>query len=268
VAEQESAPTGIDTRIPNMARMYDYALGGKDNFAADREAVEKLFSFSPENRDVPRANRRFLGRAVRFAAAQGVRQFLDLGTGLPSQGHVHEIVAEIDPGAQVVYVDNDPVVVNHATALLLDSDSVTAVEADIRDPEGILTHPGVTGLIDFSQPVAVLFVAVLHGIPDRDDPAGIVRAFAKHLSPGSYLILSHLTSEGHPPELVAQKEEIFARSNAPVSYRSRAEILRMFNGFNLVEPGLTAVTQWRGDGWDRQLDAAGQWWLGGVGYRE
>ena len=265
MAEQESAPSGIDTRIPNMARMYDYALGGKDNFAADREAVEKLFSFSPENRDVPRANRRFLGRAVRFAAAQGVRQFLDAGTGLPSQGHVHEIVAETDPGAHVVYVDNDPVVVSHARALLTDSGSVTVIQADVRDPGSILTHPDVTGLIDFSRPVAVLFVAVLHGIPDEADPAGIVRAFGGRMSAGSYLILSHLTSEGHPPELVAQKEEIFARSNAPVSYRSRAEILRMFSGFDLVEPGLTAVTQWRGDDLDRQLDAAGQWWLGGVG---
>jgi S-adenosyl methyltransferase len=268
VAEQESAPPGIDTRIPNMARMYDYALGGKDNFAADREAVQKLFSFSPENKYVPRANRRFLGRAVRFAAAQGVSQFLDLGTGLPSQGHVHEIVAEINPGARVVYVDYDPVVVNHAKALLVDSDSVTAVEADIRDPGSILADPDVTRLIDFSRPVAVLFVAVLHGIPDRDDPAGIVHAFAERLSPGSYLILSHLTSEGHPPELVAQKEEVFARSNAPVSYRSRAGILRMFDGFGLVEPGLTAVTQWRGDELDGQLDAAGQWWLGGVGRKE
>jgi S-adenosyl methyltransferase len=263
VAERGSAPSGIDTRIPNMARMYDYALGGKDNFAADREAVEKLFSFSPENRDVPRANRRFLGRAVRFAAAQGVRQFLDVGTGLPSQGHVHEIVAETDPGAHVVYVDNDPVVVSHARALLTDSDSVTVVQADVREPESILTHPAVTGLIDFSQPVAVLFVAVLHGIPDEADPAGIVRAFGGRMSAGSYLILSHLTSEGHPPELVARKEEIFARSNAPVSYRSRAEIMRMFSGFDLAEPGLTAVTQWRGDDLDRQLDAAGQWWLGG-----
>jgi hypothetical protein len=268
VVEQESAPPGIDTRIPNMARMYDYALGGKDNFAADREAVEKLFSFSPENRDVPRANRRFLGRAVRFAAAQGIHQFLDLGTGLPSQGHVHEVVAEIDPGARVVYVDNDPVVVSHARALLVDSDSITAVQADIRDPQGILAHPDVTGLIDFSRPVAVLFVAVLHGIPDGDDPAGIVRAFAGCVSPGSYLILSHLTSEGHPPELVAQKEEVFARSSAPVSYRSRAEILRMFDGFTLVEPGLTAVTRWRGEPLDDKLDAAGQWWLGGVGRRE
>jgi S-adenosyl methyltransferase len=268
VAEAESAPPGIDTRIPNMARMYDYALGGKDNFAADRAAVEKLFSFSPENRDVPRANRRFLGRAVRFAAAQGVSQFLDLGTGLPSQGHVHEVVAEINPGAHVVYVDYDPVVVNHARALLVDSDSVTAVQADIRDPESILADPDVTELIDFSRPVAVLFVAVLHGIPDRDDPAGIVRAFAQRASPGSYLILSHLTSEGHPPELVAQKEEVFARSTAPVLYRSRAEILSMFNGFGLVEPGLTAVTQWRGEEQDRNLDAAGQWWLGGVGRKE
>ena len=268
MAQQESAPPGIDTRIPNMARMYDYALGGKDNFAADREAVEKLFSFSPENKYVPRANRRFLGRAVRFAAARDISQFLDLGTGLPSQGHVHEVVAEINPGARVVYVDYDPVVVNHARALLVDSHSVSAVQADVRDPEGILAHPGVTGLIDFSRPVAVLFVAVLHGIPDRDDPAGIVRAFAGCMAPGSYLILSHLTSEGHPPALVAQKEEIFARSNAPVSYRSRAEILRMFNGFNLVEPGLTAVTQWRGDELDRKLDAAGQWWLGGVGSKE
>jgi hypothetical protein len=248
--------------------MYDYALGGKDNFAADRAAVEKLFSFSPENRDVPRANRRFLGRAVRFVAERGIRQFLDLGTGLPSQGHVHEVVATIDPGAHVVYVDYDPVVVNHARALLVNSDSVTVVEADIRDPEAILADPGVTGLIDLSRPVAVLFVAVLHGIADRDDPAGIVRAFTGRMLPGSYLILSHLTSEGHPPSLVAQKEEIFARSNAPVSYRSRAEILRMFDGFNLVEPGLTAVTQWRGDRLDRKLDAAGRWWLGGVGRKE
>ena len=268
MAEQEPAPPGFDIRIPNMARMYDYALGGKDNFAVDREAVEKLFSFSPENKYVPRANRRFLGRAVRFAAAQGIGQFLDLGTGLPSQGHVHEVVAEINPDAHVVYVDNDPVVVNHAQALLIDSDSVTAVQADIRDPEGILAHPGVTRLIDFSRPVALLFVAVLHGIGDRDDPAGIVRAFARRVAPGGYLILSHLTSEGHPPALVAQKEEVFARSNAPVSYRSRAEILRMFDGFSLVEPGLIAVTQWRGDELDQKLDAAGQWWLGGVGRRE
>ena len=265
MGEQESAPRGTDPRIPNMARMYDYALGGKDNFAADREAVRKLFSFSPENRDVPRANRRFLGRAVRFAASQGVRQFLDLGTGLPSQGHVHEVVGETNPDAHVVYVDNDPVVVSHGRALLTGSGSVTVVGADIRDPDSILGNPDLTRLIDFTQPVAVLFVAVLHGIPDQDDPAGIVRAVGERASPGSYLILSHLTSEGHPAELVAQKEAIFAKSNAPVSYRSRDQISRMFDGFGLIEPGLTAVTQWRGEALDEKLAAAGQWWLGGVG---
>jgi hypothetical protein len=126
----------------------------------------------------------------------------------------------------------------------------------------------VTRLIDWSQPVAVLVLAVLHGIPNVDDPAGIVRAFARHMAPGSYLILSHLSSEGHPAELVAQKEEVFARSNTPVSYRSRAEILRMFDGFDLVEPGLTTVTGWRGDGADEKLDAAGQWTLGGVGRKQ
>jgi len=248
-----------------MARMYDYALGGKDNFAADREAVQKLFSFAPENRDVPRANRRFLGRAVRFAADQGVDQFLDLGTGLPSQGHVHEVVGHPNPDARVVYVDYDPVVVAHGRALLTGSDSVTVVEADIREPDGILANPDVTRLIDFTRPVAVLFVAVLHGIPDEADPAGIVRAVGERMSPGSYLIVSHLTSEGHPPELVARKEEIFARSSAPVSYRSREQIIRMFDGFDLVDPGLTAVTQWRGEPLDEKMDAAGQWWLGGVG---
>ncbi len=227
--------------------------------------MQKLFSFSPENRDVPRANRRFLGRAVRFAADQGVRQFLDLGTGLPSQGHVHEVVGEINPDAHVVYVDNDPVVVAHGRALLTGSDWVTVVEADIRDPDRILASPDVTRLIDFAQPVAVLFVAVLHGIPDQAGPAGIVRAVGERMSPGSYLILSHLTSEGHPADLVAQKEAIFARSNAPVSYRSRDQIIGMFDGFDLVEPGLTAVTQWRGETLDEKLDAAGQWWLGGVG---
>jgi hypothetical protein len=268
VAEQQSAPLGVDTQLPNMARMYDYALGGKDNFAADRAAVEKLFSLSPENRYVPLANRRFLSRAVRYVVLQGVRQFVDLGTGLPSQGHIHEIVGESGSDAHVVYVDYDPVVVCHARALLTGADHVTVVQADIRDPQAILTDPAVTASIDFSQPVAVLFVSVLHGIPDRDDPAGTVRAFARRMVPGSYMILSHLTSEGHPPELVAQKEKVFARSSAPMSYRSRPEIMAMFDGFDLVEPGLTAVTQWRGGVIDANLDAAGAWWLGGVGQKK
>jgi S-adenosyl methyltransferase len=248
-----------------MARMYDYALGGKDNFAADRAAVEKLFHLSPENRNVPRANRRFLDRAVRFAASQGIRQFLDLGAGLPSQGNVHEVAKQARSDAHIIYVDNDSVVVTHAKALLAIDDSIAVVHSDIRDDWKIFADPEVCRLIDFSQPVATLFVSVLHGIPDNDDPWGIVRAFTSRMVPGSYLILSHLTREGHPADLVKQKEEVFAKSNTPFSYRRRADILRFFDGFELVEPGLTYVTKWRGDHLDEIMNAAGQWWLGGVG---
>jgi hypothetical protein len=266
MTEEQSAPGGVDVRVPNMARMYDYALGGKDNFAVDREAVERLFAYAPENRDVPRANRRFLGRAVRFVAEQGIRQFIDLGAGLPSQGNVHEVARDVAPGAHVVYVDSDPVVVVHARALLAEEQhTTTVVQADIREPCSVLDNPVVAQLIDFSEPVAVLFVSILHGIADCDDPAGIVRAFAERMAPGSYLILSHLTSEGHPPEQVRKKEEIFARSATPFSYRSREEIMRFFDGFELVEPGLTPVTSWRPELMDKRLHAAGLWWLGGVG---
>ncbi|MFI6815626.1 SAM-dependent methyltransferase [Nonomuraea sp. NPDC050328] len=262
----EEAPSGVNPRIPNMARMYDYALGGKDNFAADREAVQKLFAMSPENRYVPLANRRFLRRAVRYAVEQGIEQFLDLGAGLPSQGNVHEVASR----ARVVYVDHDPVVAVHARALLATDESrVSLVQGDLREPETILKHPEVVRLIDFSRPVAVLFVSVLHGVADAEDPAGLVRAYARPLAPGSHLILSHLTREGHPAELVRRKEEVFARSNTVFSYRGRAEILSYFEGFELVEPGLTAVTAWRPDDPvpDADLEAAGSWWLGGVGRR-
>jgi hypothetical protein len=246
--------------------MYDYALGGKDNYAADRQAVERLFQLSPENKHVPTANRRFLGRAVRFAADQGITQFLDLGAGLPSQGNVHEVARGITPDSHVVYVDNDPVVAMHAKVLLAGAESgVTVVQADIRDYQKILAHPEVGRLIDFSRPVAVLFVSVLHGIPDSDGPADIVRGFTSSMVPGSFLILSHLTRDGHPPEIVRKKEEVFAKSNTPFVYRSRADILGYFDGFDLVEPGLVPVTEWQGDSIDQHLRAAGQWWLGGVG---
>jgi hypothetical protein len=266
VTESETAPHGVDAGVPNMARMYDYALGGKDNYAADREAVERLRAFAPENRDIPKANRRFLGRAVRFVAEQGIRQFIDLGAGLPSQGNVHEVARQVRPDARVVYVDNDPVVLVHARALLAaEGSSTTVVRADIREPETIFKDPEVGRLIDVAEPVAVGFVSILHGIADADDPAGIVRAFADRVVPGSYLILSHLTREGHSPEQVRRKEEIFAKSATPFSYRSRAEIMRFFAGFELVEPGLTPVTNWRSDDLDKRLHAAGLWWLGGVG---
>jgi S-adenosyl methyltransferase len=263
--DDDQVPTTPDARTPNMARMYDYALGGKDNYAVDRAAIEKLFQMSPENRDVPRANRRFLDRAVRFVAGQGIRQFLDLGAGFPSQGNVHEVAGRASQDAHVVYIDDDPVVVNHARALLATDHSTTAVvQSDLRDTGKIFTDPDVVRLIDFSQPVAILFVSVLHGIPDKDDPWGIVGALARRMVPGSYLIVSHLTRDGHPADVVRQKEKVFAESDTPFVYRSRADILRFFDGFELAEPGLTPVTTWRGDEVDEKMTAAGQWWLGGV----
>jgi hypothetical protein len=266
MAEDEQAPPGIDTRRPNMARMYDYALGGKDNFASDREAVQNLFQLAPENAYVPKANRQFLGKAVRFVAEQGIGQFLDLGAGLPSQGSTHEVARLVQPDARVVYVDSDPVVLAHARALLVGNDSGLAVIGeDIRDTGLILEHPQTRRLIDFSQPAAVLFVAILHGIPDTDSPAAIVAKYAQPLAPGSYVILSHLTREGHPADIVAKKEEVFAKSPTPMKYRSRDEILRFFDGLDLVEPGLTTVTRWRGESPDAQFDAAGAWTLAGVG---
>ena len=171
--DDDQVPTTPDVGTPNMARMYDYALGGKDNYAVDRAAIEKLFQMSPENRDVPRANRRFLDRAVRFVAGQGIMQFLDLGAGFPSQGNVHEVAGQARPDAHVVYIDDDPVVVNHARALLATDHSTTAVvQCDLRDAGKIFADPDVGGLIDFSQPVAILFVSVLHGIPDKDRSVG------------------------------------------------------------------------------------------------
>jgi SAM-dependent methyltransferase len=265
MAENEQAPPDVDIRTPNMARMYDYALGGKDNFASDREAVQNLFRLAPENAYVPKANRQFLGKAVHFAAEQGIRQFLDLGAGLPSQGSTHEVARLVQPDAHVVYVDSDPVVLTHARALLAGDDAGLAVIAeDIRNTGAILEHPQTRRLIDFSQPAAVLFVAVLHGIPDADDPAGIVAEYARQLAPGSYVILSHLTREGHPADIVAQKEEVWAKSATPMAYRSRDGILRLFGGLDLVEPGLTTVTRWREESPDPQLDAAGSWTLAGV----
>lgn len=269
MGEDEQAPPDVDVETPHMARIYNFAIGGKDHFAADRELARDLFSLSPENADVPRANRRFLARAVRFAADQGIDQFLDLGAGLPSAGSTHEVAREVRPGARVVYVDSDPVVLAHARAILAGNDNgLAAVGEDIRDPGSILAHPHTTRLIDFSRPAAVLFVAVLHGLSDSDDPAGAVAEYARPLAPGSLVAISHLTRTGHPADLVAKKEAVFAKSATPMRYRSRKEIAGLFGDLELVEPGLTTVTRWRDDSPDPRLDAAGSWILAGVGRKK
>jgi hypothetical protein len=192
-------PDGIDTRAPNPARIYDYLLGGKDHYPADRQAAEAVLAVAPQAREGARENRAFLQRAVRYLAEAGVRQFLDIGTGLPTQGNVHQVAQAVMPEARVVYVDHDPVVHTHANALLTNNSPTTvAVIGDLREPEAILDHPEVRRLLDFTRPIAVLLVAVLHFIRDAEDPAGIVTRLRDAMAPGSYLVVSHATGDFHP----------------------------------------------------------------------
>ena len=260
----EKHAAGIDATVPSVARMYDYALGGKDNFAVDREMADALLR---QDRDGPAgalANRRFLGRAVELLANAGIRQFLDLGTGLPSQNNVHEVAQRVCPDARVVYVDNDPVVLAHARALLATDKSTAVIGEDMREPEPILAHPTVQRMLDFSQPVAVMFVATLQFVTDDQDPWAIVSAMTEPLVPGSYLALSHLTLDGRPADLVTDIQESYKNASAPMVFRSRDAITRFFDGFELADPGVVPLTEWRSDELERARPG-GEWLLGGVG---
>ena len=239
-------PQGLDVTVPNFARIYDWLLGGKDNFAADREAGQRLLAAVPGASRAARANRAFLGRAVRFLAEEaGIRQFLDIGTGLPTQGNVHEMAQAADPQARVVYCDNDPMVIVHANALLADNLSVAASQADLRNPDFLFALPGTRALIDTSQPLAVLLVAVLHFLPDSDDPWALVERIKRQLAPGSYVVISHVTGDGIPAEAARAAAKVYEKASAPGVARSRAEIARFFTGLELVEPGLVEVSAWR-----------------------
>jgi hypothetical protein len=236
----------IDTSKPHPARMYDAFLGGKDNYAADREAVAQVLQAVPEVRAIARANRAFLQRAVRFLAAEkGIRQFLDIGTGIPATGNVHEVAEQAAEGTRVVYVDNDPIVYVHANALLTGSGTAEAVLADLRDPEDILAHPKVRGLLATGQPTALLLIAIMHFITDDEDPAGIIATLRDALPPGSFLALSHGTADFHPPEVIRQAVAAYDTATAPLVLRSRAQVARFFDGFSLVEPGLVQAPLWR-----------------------
>jgi S-adenosyl methyltransferase len=237
-------PLGVDPAIPSPARMYDYYLGGKDNYAADREAANKALSVVPSGRRIARANRYFLMRAVLLMADEGVNQFIDLGTGIPTSPSVHELVRAIHPRARVLYVDNDAVVTAHNRAILADSMGVEILQADIREPTAILASPELGRLIDFTQPVGVLFVAVLHFVQDSNAAHGAVNAFASRMVPGSYLALSHITSDGTDASVVATVQEAYANASFPAVFRAKEEIGTFFSGFELVGPGLVDVTQW------------------------
>ncbi len=261
-------PPDVDTRRANVARVYDYWLGGSHNFLADQDAARALLAVEPNMRVGARANRAFLGRAVRFLAANGIRQFLDIGSGIPTEGNVHEVAEQAGPGAHVVYADIDQVAVAHSRAILAGNANAAVIEADLREPQKILANDIVRDLIDFAQPAGLLLNMVLHFIGDADDPWHIVATFRDALAPGSYLVLGAPTNESRP--MVAQAtEKVYNRSiSTRAQVRSRAEILRFFDGFDLVDPGLVYIPEWRPDSPDDvPEDPSRIWILAGVGRR-
>lgn len=240
------APESIDLDRPNAARIYDYLLGGAANFEQDRAFANKLLEVMPEARPAARLNRAFLRRAVRFCVASGIRQFLDVGSGIPTAGNVHEIAQAYAPDSRVLYVDNEPVAVTHAELILRDNDRAGSVLGDLSDPDAVLGSPAAQRLIDFDQPVAVLMVAVLHFIPDSAQPHAAVERYVRTISPGSYLVLSHGVDN---PALPGADEatKLYRASSTPGVGRSPADIERFFTGLELVEPGLVWTPQWRPD---------------------
>ncbi|GAB0106415.1 SAM-dependent methyltransferase [Nocardia sp. JMUB6875] len=244
----DSAAERIDTTKPHPARRYDYWLGGKDNFAADRESADAVAEAFPTVQLAAVENRNFLRRATAYLTAEaGIRQFLDIGSGLPTAGNVHEIAQGIAPESRIVYVDNDPIVLLHARDLLNSSpEGKTAfIDADLRDPQAILKHADLLATLDLSQPVALMVVAVMHFMTDDNHPYELIRQLTEPLAPGSFLVMSHATSDYLDEEDLERSSEANQRSGVPFRLRSGAEFAKFFDGFALVPPGITAVTLWR-----------------------
>ena len=253
-----ATPPELDTGVPHPARVYDALLGGKDNFAADRQVADAI-RVSPAGEIAPVANRDFLRRVVTFLSTEaGIDQFLDVGTGLPTAPNVHEVAQALNPAARIVYVDNDPIVLVHARALLVSaSDGVTSyVDADIRDPETILAHARET--LDFSRPVGLLLLAIGHFLDDEDDAYGVVGRLVDALPSGSYLAMSHLTGE-FQPEDTKKTEAMYRAQGMKLRSRTKDEFTRFFDGLELVEPGVTLTHLWHPDAQDRiPVDTPGE----------
>ncbi|WFE67104.1 SAM-dependent methyltransferase [Micromonospora sp. WMMD714] len=259
------APDDIDIERPSVARMYDYYLGGSHNFAADRVAARAMVEAVPDAPLMAQANRAFLRRVVQYLVDSGIRQFLDIGSGIPTVGNVHEIAQRAAPDARVVYVDVDPVAVAHSQEILAGNGNAVVVREDLRRPEAILRHPEVTRLIDFTQPVAVMVVAVLHFIPHSDHPEDILRTLRSALAPGSHLVLSQAGEDGRRRAEQAEAERVYRRTDNPLCIRSRAELAAFFDGFTLVDPGVVWLPQWRPETPESAEDAERAGFLGGVG---
>lgn len=268
---EEWAPPGVDPTRPSVARVYDYMLGGKDNFAVDRQTAEAALKVTPEGFEAARWSRVFLRRAVRFLAAEaGIDQFLDIGSGLPTQGNVHEVAGEVNPATRVVYVDSDPMVLAHARALLANARTATVKQADARHPDDILRCPSVQRFIDFNRPVGLLMFGILHHMNDDEDPEQIAARYRDAVPSGSYLAISHFFNpcEAHPEASAKalEVEKIFMESLGSGRFRKHEEILRYFGDFELVEPGLVPFPEWRPGAGDEAHEPAEVYYtlVGGV----
>ncbi|HEY4019630.1 MAG TPA: SAM-dependent methyltransferase [Pseudonocardiaceae bacterium] len=246
-------PSDVDVSKPNPARVYNYLLGGANNFDVDRVLAKRLIEIVPDAAFVVIENRSFLRRAVRFLAESGIDQFLDLGSGIPTVGNTHQVVQEINPDCRVVYVDHEAVAVAHSEMMLADEPNADIVRADVRKPAEVLGDRKTRALLDFSRPVAVLMFAVIHFMPRADNPAEMVKAYRDATVPGSYLALSHGTADGRP-ELDELAVEYSSQATADAVMRTRAEVQEFFDGYELVEPGLVFSAEWRGE-----LDVCDPW---------
>ncbi len=259
----------VDHDQPSAARAYDYFLGGNANFDVDREFAEHVKAIAPSSVPVTALNRSFLRRAVEFLLGQGVRQFLDLGSGIPTVGNTHQIAERLGiTDAHTVYVDNEAVAYHHARQMLADTPNTTILHADMRDVAGVLTHPETERLLDFAQPVALLVVGVLLYLPDSDDPGGMIEAYRQNLTTGSYVAISTLTDEHAPAELLtelAALRAMYEQVGEAVYPRTHAEILRWFDGLTMVPPGLVELPDWRSDDDSELTDIARTLGYGGVG---
>ncbi|WP_345942275.1 SAM-dependent methyltransferase [Streptomyces sp. SID2888] len=257
---RNAATAGIDVSMPSVARMYDWLLGGVDNYAADRRECEKLLQIAPNSRRLARNNRSFLRRVVRVLAQEyGVRQFIDHGSGLPTQDNVHQIAQRVDKRSRVVYIDKDPSVLAHGRAVLEENDNTLVLNADMRQTDEIFSHPEVRHLIDFTQPVAALFVSVLHCLPDRDRPGELVREVAQRLPSGSFLVVCQLvSSRADVREQVTELMRV-ATDDGWGRVREEHEVRNFFDGMQLLEPGLVDVAGWRPDSAVAFRSKPGEW---------
>ncbi|XVS60705.1 SAM-dependent methyltransferase [Actinosynnema sp. CA-299493] len=242
-------PEGVDTTVPSVARTYDYLLGGAHNLAVDRAMGDEMLKVLPGARDLVRLNRSFLRRAVTHLAERGVRQFLDIGSGIPTAGNVHEIAQEVSPDCRVVYVDKDPVAIAHSRLLLADNGNAAAVQADLREPVDVLNRPEVTGLLDLDEPVALLLLLVVHFVRPEEEPGRLLARYRDRLAPGSFMVISHATADDRAETMrraaAAVRE---SRSKDNLVYRTHAEVTALFDGYELVEPGVVGHALWRPGG--------------------